>query len=72
MAVYMIVDNEITDPEGFREYQKRVGSTLGSYGGTFLVRGGKYAHPGRRLAPPSTDTPGVSQRGTGQALVSVR
>ena len=42
MAAYMIVDNEITDPEGFREYQKRVGSTLESYGGTFLVRGGKY------------------------------
>ena len=42
MAAYMIVDNEITDPEGFREYQKRVGSTLESYGGTFLVRGEKY------------------------------
>jgi uncharacterized protein (DUF1330 family) len=41
MAAYMIVDNEVTDPEGFREYQKRVGSTLESYGGTFLVRGGK-------------------------------
>jgi len=72
MAASMIVDNEVTDPEGFREYQKRVGSTLESYGGTFLVRGGTYAHPGRRLAPPSTDPPGVSQRGTGQALVSVR
>ena len=42
MAAYMIVDNGVTDPEGFREYQKRVGSTLESYGGTFLVRGGKY------------------------------
>jgi uncharacterized protein (DUF1330 family) len=42
MAASMIVDNEITDPEGFREYQKRVGSTLESYGGTFLVRGEKY------------------------------
>jgi uncharacterized protein (DUF1330 family) len=42
MAAYMIVDNEVTDPEGFREYQKRVGSTLESYGGTFLVRGGTY------------------------------
>jgi uncharacterized protein (DUF1330 family) len=28
MAAYMIVDNEVTDPERFREYQKRVGSTL--------------------------------------------
>ncbi len=38
MAAYMIVDNEVTDPEGFREYQKRVGSTLESYGGKFLFR----------------------------------
>ncbi len=28
MAAYMIVENEVTDAEGFREYQKRVGSTL--------------------------------------------
>jgi len=42
MAAYMIVDNEVTDPESFREYQKRVGSTLLSYGGKFLVRGGTY------------------------------
>jgi uncharacterized protein DUF1330 len=72
MAAYMIVDNEVTDSEGFREYQKRVGSTLESYGGTFLVRGGMYAHPGRRLALSSTDPPGVFQHGTGQALVLVR
>jgi len=42
MAASMIVDNEVTDPEGFRAYQKRVGSALESYGGTFLVRGEKY------------------------------
>ncbi len=42
MTAYMIVDNEVTDPEGFREYQTRVGSTLEPYGGKFLVRGGKY------------------------------
>ena len=30
MAASMIVENEVTDPEGFREYQKRVGSTLES------------------------------------------
>jgi uncharacterized protein (DUF1330 family) len=42
MAAYLIVDLEITDQEGFREYQKRVGSTLESYGGKYLVRGGSY------------------------------
>jgi len=30
MAAYMIVDNEVTDAEGFREYQRRVGSTAPS------------------------------------------
>ena len=39
MAVYMIVDNEVTDPEGFREYQKRVGSTLETFGGNSLSEG---------------------------------
>ena len=39
MAAYMIVDNEVTDPESFREYQKRVGSTLESYGGHSLFEG---------------------------------
>ncbi len=42
MAAYLIVDLEITDPEGFREYQKRAGSTLEPYGGKYLVRGGNY------------------------------
>ncbi len=39
MAAYMVVDNEVTDAEGFREYQKRVGSTLESYGGHSLSEG---------------------------------
>ncbi len=42
MAAYVIVDLEVTDPEGLREYQKRAGSTLESYGGKYLVRGGTY------------------------------
>ena len=42
MAAYLIVDLEITDPEGFREYQKQTSSTLEPYGGKYLVRGGNY------------------------------
>jgi len=42
MAAYVIVDLEVTDPEGFREYQKRAGSTIEQYGGKYLVRGGTY------------------------------
>ena len=39
MAAYFIVDLDITDPEGFREYQQRVGATIEQYGGKYLVRG---------------------------------
>lgn len=42
MAAYIIVDLEITDLEGFKAYQQRVGATLESYGGKYLVRGGPY------------------------------
>jgi uncharacterized protein (DUF1330 family) len=42
MAAYVIVDLEVTDSEGFREYQKRAGSTIEHYGGKYLVRGGNH------------------------------
>ena len=42
MAAYLIAGLTITDPDGFRAYQQRVGATLAPYGGTFLVRGGKH------------------------------
>ena len=42
MAAYFFVDLDITDLEGFREYQKQVGATVEQYGGKFLVRGGNY------------------------------
>jgi uncharacterized protein (DUF1330 family) len=42
MAAYVIVDLEITDPEGFKAYQKQAAATLEQYGGTYVVRGGKH------------------------------
>ena len=39
MAAYVLVDFEIIDAEGFREYARRVGTTIASYGGTYLVQG---------------------------------
>ena len=39
MAAYIIADLDITDLEGFREYQQRVGATIEQYGGKYLVRG---------------------------------
>lgn len=43
MAAYFIVDiQEITDPQTYAEYRKRVDAILEQYGGKFLVRGGTY------------------------------
>ncbi|MEO8970240.1 MAG: DUF1330 domain-containing protein [Ktedonobacteraceae bacterium] len=39
MAAYFIVDLDITDMEGFREYQQLAGATVEQYGGKYLVRG---------------------------------
>jgi uncharacterized protein (DUF1330 family) len=39
MTAYVLVDFEIIDAEGFREYAKRVGTTIAAYGGTYLVQG---------------------------------
>jgi uncharacterized protein (DUF1330 family) len=41
MAVYIIADNEVTDPEAYREYAQRTSATVEQYGGKFLVRGGQ-------------------------------
>ena len=40
MAGYIIVDVEVHDPEGYREYTSQVPDTLQPYGGEFIVRGG--------------------------------
>jgi uncharacterized protein (DUF1330 family) len=42
MAAYIIVDIDIHDVEGMKEYRERVPATLEKYGGKFLVRGGKF------------------------------
>jgi uncharacterized protein (DUF1330 family) len=42
MAAYVIVDVEVLDPELYKEYTSRVPATLTTYGGRFLVRGGRY------------------------------
>jgi hypothetical protein len=39
MAGYILLDLEITDPEGFQEYLKLAGPTVKQYGGKVLVGG---------------------------------
>jgi len=41
LAAYLIADIEITDPVTYEDYKKAVPQTISSYGGRFLVRGGK-------------------------------
>ena len=39
MAAYFIVDQDIIDPEGYRNYARQVPPTLEKYGGKILVAG---------------------------------
>jgi uncharacterized protein (DUF1330 family) len=41
MAVYMIVETKITDPEVFSRYGEKIDEVFKKYGGRFLARGGK-------------------------------
>ena len=40
VAAYVIVDIEVTDPQGYEEYRKLAGPAVDEYGGKFLARGG--------------------------------
>lgn len=40
MSVYVIVDIEVTDPEGYKEYVKAAPQTVELYGGKYIARGG--------------------------------
>jgi uncharacterized protein (DUF1330 family) len=39
MAGYILIDLEITDPDGFKEYLKLAGPTVKQYGGKVLAGG---------------------------------
>ncbi len=40
MSAYVIVDIEVTDPQGYQEYVKLAPATVQRYGGRYLARGG--------------------------------
>jgi uncharacterized protein (DUF1330 family) len=40
MSAYVVLDIEITDPEGFARYKGMATGTIGLYGGRYLARGG--------------------------------
>lgn len=41
MPAYIIVNIEVTDPEGFERYRDAVPPLIAKHGGRYLVRGGK-------------------------------
>jgi uncharacterized protein (DUF1330 family) len=42
MPAYFIVDVDVHNPAGMREYLERVPGTLTKYGGRYIVRGGQF------------------------------
>ncbi len=41
MTAYMILDIEVIDPEGYKEYTKLAPETVKLYGGKYIARGGQ-------------------------------
>ncbi|MHB8777643.1 MAG: DUF1330 domain-containing protein [Anaerolineales bacterium] len=41
MSAYVVVDIEVTDPEGYKEYVKLAPQTVELYGGKYIARGGQ-------------------------------
>jgi uncharacterized protein (DUF1330 family) len=41
MPAYLIADIDVTDPDRYAEYVRRVPATIAAYGGKYLVRGGE-------------------------------
>ena len=41
MTAYVIIDIEVTDPEGYKEYVKMAPEVVKLYGGKYIVRGGQ-------------------------------
>jgi len=41
MAVYAVVNVEITDPDRYTEYRGKAPATIARYGGKYLARGGE-------------------------------
>jgi uncharacterized protein (DUF1330 family) len=41
MPAYVIVEIDIHDPAGYEEYKKLAGATVDTYGGKYIVRGGR-------------------------------
>lgn len=41
MTVYVVVDNDVTNPQAYRDYLKLITPTVGEFGGRYLIRAGE-------------------------------
>lgn len=41
MTVYVVVDNDVLEPEPYKEYLKLITPTLKEFGGRYVIRAGK-------------------------------
>ena len=41
MSAYVLVDNDVQDPEAYAQYIEQATPTVAAYGGRYLVRGGR-------------------------------
>ena len=53
MAVYMVVDTKIKNPEAYEEYKIKAKPIVESYGGEYLARGGYTSVPENELWTPT-------------------
>ena len=44
MTVYVVVDNDVIDPERYAEYLKLITPTVFQYGGRYVIRAGEILH----------------------------
>jgi len=44
VAVYLILNIEVTDADTYGDYVKQAPATVEQYGGRYLVRGGEVTH----------------------------
>lgn len=40
MTVYVVVDNDVLEPEPYKQYLKLITPTLAKFGGSYLIRAG--------------------------------
>ena len=70
MTVYVVVDNDVLEPEPYREYLAQVTPTVAEYGGHYVVRGGTVHYADTDWRPPRLVIMGFATLSAAQAWVT--